>query len=671
MAGGADLLIGAGDIDSSVNGGKISLLQVSDGFIMKNQDQPTFLKPLLVLIAIALFSVSMAACSAFSDLKKRASLLAGSLTGMKCLIASVGPCLPCGIKASDVTICSASGTPLFQAKELRAQINPFRYLLKDVTQKDLLQTIHGDQIKLTLTRNESGEWDFPRLSALPGINGSAPEGKAVHRRIVLTNVTIAINTGRGVTERFYNKLEAEVAPTLNSVTLKISGTDESAKITLTKGAVKQYELQGKNFSLAILASISAIPLPFKDLVMDGTIRATTDDGRHFAVEANGAVGIQSLSSRLVSSRTVEGLSLPFDLKGDLSSSGIENLVARISLAGETAIVRGEIRRWDRPQINLMATFADFSYDRAISAVPRSLRPSMPVVRLSGSMTGTFSMRLDLADPASLDYRYSGRTDRLEILDLGQSIDIHRLKGPFLHKVRMNPKNETTILLSPDNPDFIPYRKIPFSLRSAVMAAEDLGFFSHRGFSKANVRESLIENLKAARVVRGASTISMQLAKNLFLSPERTLSRKLEEALITVALEQNLDKKRIMEIYLNIIEWGDGIYGIGPAARYYFGKNPSQLSAMESAFLASIIARPKNWRPDPLSKLGPGGRENLRVILCRMYRMGAVDIEDLINAGVSQEKVDRLMEEKYGTGEVDTPVDPPQITPPDPTQQDLA
>jgi len=628
-----------------------------------------FYKPLLVLMAIALLSGALAACAAFKDLRTRASLLAESLTGMKCLIAWVGPSFPWGIKASDVTICSTSGAQLFQAKELRAQINLLRYLRKSVKQNDLFDTIHGDQIKLTLTRAKSGEWDFPRLSTLPGIRGSAPEGKAFRRRFFFTNVSIVINTGRGVSERFYKSLEAEVDPARDSVTMKLTGNNESARLTFTKGAVKQYELQGDNFSMALLAPVSAFPLPLENLVLSGTFRATTGDDRNFAVEANGAIGTQSLSSRVISSRTIEGLSLPFNLKGDLASSGI-NLVAKISLAGETAVIRGEMRGWDKPVIDVMTTFVDFSYDRAISALPPSLRPSLPAIRLSGSMSGTFKMHLDLADPASLDYRYTGRTDRMEILDLGQAIDIHRLKGPFLHKVRMNPQKETSILLSPDNPDFVPYRKIPYSLRSAVMATEDLSFFSHRGFSKSSVRESLIDNLKAGKVVRGASTISMQLAKNLFLSPERTLSRKLEEALITVALEQSLDKQRIMEIYLNIIEWGDGIYGIGPAARYYFGKHPAQLSPLESAFLASIIARPRIWRPDPLSRLGQGWRENLRVILCRMYRMDAADIEDLLDAGVSEERIERLTEEKYGAEEGDTPDVPPQTISPEPAPHDL-
>ncbi len=311
------------------------------------------------------------------------------------------------------------------------------------------------------------------------------------------------------------------------------------------------------------------------------------------------------------------------------------------MAGETAIIEGKIEGWEKPVIDMSINFSDFSYDRAISAIPVSLRPNLPDIRLSGSMTGMFSMHLDTGDPDSLDYRFTGHIDPLKILNLGQEINIDGLKSPFRHNVRTETGKGISIMLSPDNPDFIPYRNIPRSLIRAVMAAEDGSFFSHRGFSEKHIRGSLIENMKAGRVVRGASTISMQLAKNLYLSPERTLSRKLEEALITVALEQNLDKKRIMEIYLNIIEWGNGIYGIGPAAQYYFGKRPEELKPVESAFLASIIASPRNWRPDPLSKIGRGWWEYLQVILCKMYERGAAEVEDLLEAGVSESRIGTL------------------------------
>ena len=125
---------------------------------------------------------------------------------------------------------------------------------------------------------------------------------------------------------------------------------------------------------------------------------------------------------------------------------------------------------------------------------------------------------------------------------------------------------------------------------AVTASEDAGFFGHRGFDFREIANAVTDRSR----VRGASTISQQLSKNLFLSPERTLARKVREALGTIALEASLSKGRLLEIYLNIAEWGPGVYGVGEAARFWFGKDARDLTARESAFLATVIPSPRRF-----------------------------------------------------------------------------
>lgn len=131
------------------------------------------------------------------------------------------------------------------------------------------------------------------------------------------------------------------------------------------------------------------------------------------------------------------------------------------------------------------------------------------------------------------------------------------------------------------------------MQYAVLTSEDPSFFYHRGFIPDAFKESMIENIKAKRFVRGGSTISMQLVKNVFLSREKTISRKLQEMLIVWLIENKglVSKERMFEIYLNAIEWGHGIYGIKEASQFYFSKLPSQLNLAESIFLASIIPDP--------------------------------------------------------------------------------
>ncbi|MEL0028647.1 MAG: monofunctional biosynthetic peptidoglycan transglycosylase [Perlucidibaca sp.] len=142
--------------------------------------------------------------------------------------------------------------------------------------------------------------------------------------------------------------------------------------------------------------------------------------------------------------------------------------------------------------------------------------------------------------------------------------------------------------------WVPYQRISPSLKRAVMAAEDSRFLGHDGFDWEGMQDAWAKNLKKKRIVAGGSTISQQLAKNLFLSGKRTPWRKAEEAAITVMLEQMMEKRRIYEIYLNVIEWGDGVFGAEAAARHYFHKPASALSASEAARLAAMIPNPRYY-----------------------------------------------------------------------------
>lgn len=140
--------------------------------------------------------------------------------------------------------------------------------------------------------------------------------------------------------------------------------------------------------------------------------------------------------------------------------------------------------------------------------------------------------------------------------------------------------------------WVPYERISVSLKRAVMASEDSRFLGHDGFDWEGMHQAWERNLKKKRIVAGGSTISQQLAKNLFLSGKRTPWRKAEEAVITVMLEKLMDKRRIYEIYLNVIEWGDGVFGAEAAARHYFRKPASALTPREAARLAAMVPNPR-------------------------------------------------------------------------------
>ena len=168
--------------------------------------------------------------------------------------------------------------------------------------------------------------------------------------------------------------------------------------------------------------------------------------------------------------------------------------------------------------------------------------------------------------------------------------------------------------------WVPYARFSPYLRRAVLIAEDDAFFAHGGLDWNEIKVSARANIGKGRVVRGGSTITQQLAKNLYLSNQRTITRKLEEVLLAVRLERTLTKRRIFELYLNLIEWGDGIYGAEAAARRHFGKSAAELTPREAALLASVIINPRKYSP-----VTPARRIEKRaaMILGRMARRGFI------------------------------------------------
>jgi monofunctional biosynthetic peptidoglycan transglycosylase len=162
--------------------------------------------------------------------------------------------------------------------------------------------------------------------------------------------------------------------------------------------------------------------------------------------------------------------------------------------------------------------------------------------------------------------------------------------------------------------FVPYARIAPSLKRAMIAAEDARFVDHEGFDWEGIQYALEKNEKRGRIVAGGSTITQQLAKNLFLSPSRSYWRKGEEAIITVMLEAMLDKRRIFELYLNVIEWGNGVFGAEAAARRYFGVSAVQLSAEQAARLAAMAPNPRFYERN---QGAPGLNRKVGIILARM------------------------------------------------------
>jgi len=242
----------------------------------------------------------------------------------------------------------------------------------------------------------------------------------------------------------------------------------------------------------------------------------------------------------------------------------------------------------------------------------------------GSAAIDLQVRGRLADPPSLSV-----TQKIAFTPpRAMPPAILRLRGDFSFSNDDGPAPQHAIDVSPASPDFIPLNEVPPLFVRTLLLAEDAGFYGHRGVDLRELPAAILTNLSRGGAARGASTITQQLAKNLFLSRDKQLGRKLQELAITFLLESALGKDRILEIYLNIIEWGPNLYGLRPAARAYFGREPRALTPAQMAFLVSIIPGPIKYQASfAHGTPGPGLQLLIDDLLAKLRSVGAISDEE--------------------------------------------
>ena len=237
------------------------------------------------------------------------------------------------------------------------------------------------------------------------------------------------------------------------------------------------------------------------------------------------------------------------------------------------------------------------------AFPTGLFEALDGIKVQGKLRYDLNFYLNSQKPNDVIFTSSlTKSEDFDIQKFGK-IDFKKINNSFVYTPFEKGKPMRDIIIGPSNPNFVPFDQISPNIRNALLTSEDPSFFSHKGFVEESIRQSIATNFKAKSFKRGGSTISMQLVKNVYLNRQKTLARKIEEILIVWLIEnQKLSSKtRMYEVYLNIIEWGRNVYGIGEAANYYFGKQPSQLSLGEAIYLANIVPKPKSslyaWQAD--------------------------------------------------------------------------
>jgi len=315
-------------------------------------------------------------------------------------------------------------------------------------------------------------------------------------------------------------------------------------------------------------------------------------GQSLTFDVEGSVHNLSLRDPRLAHDPVYGLDLGFSTRGLMDDKGelrVDHAEGTIGAAHAT-LHGGLVQTPEHLAAAFDFDFPTSSCQALLSSVPSALVPTVSTAR----MDGTFSLRGRLAgDTRNLDsvsFTYDVN-DRCRLVDVPPELDKARFSRSFTHVVYTKTGERQEDVTGPGSTGWTELEDISPYMEVAVLTTEDGAFFHHHGFNHAAIRHAVVANIKAHRFVRGASTITMQLAKNLFLSREKTLARKLEELVLADYLEQAFTKDEMMELYLNIIEFGPDVYGVGAAADHYFGRKPSELNLAESMFLSSILPNP--------------------------------------------------------------------------------
>ena len=307
--------------------------------------------------------------------------------------------------------------------------------------------------------------------------------------------------------------------------------------------------------------------------------------------------------------------------------------ARVSIQGELE------RAPDHYRFDLAVTLPPTPCTDVVSAIPDDVLGSLSKFEWSGTLAAAFRISLDSRELDATEMSIKVR-DLCNFERAPRWVQVERFREPFQHRV-IEPDDTVFVLVTgPGSPSWVALTDVSPFIAPAVISHEDGGFYDHGGFAPWAIRDALVRNLQEGRYVVGASTISMQLAKNLFLQRDKTLSRKAREVILTWWLESTLTKDEILELYLNVIEYGPGVYGLRNAAAHYFDRPPSELSPAESAYLACMLPSPKRYHVSyERGQLTRSMKSRIRRLLEHMARRERIGPEALAYGLAELEELD--------------------------------
>jgi len=316
-----------------------------------------------------------------------------------------------------------------------------------------------------------------------------------------------------------------------------------------------------------------------------------------ALTFDGQIGLRSIALKQprLSHEPLRGLDFAVGGRGVLDDQGRLRIDdAQLDMGALHLRAHGTVEETrDHFGVSLSADITQAACQALLDSTPQGLLPTVRSARMSGTFGATARVVFDTRtiDKLVLDYQVD---DRCRMIEVPPELSPDRFSRSFTYRTYHPDGKPSETTTGPGTSAWTDLDSISPFMVAAVLTTEDGAFYKHKGFNHAAIRNSVAANLKARRFARGASTITMQLAKNLFLSREKTLSRKIEEVVLTDYLEQAFRKDDMMELYLNVVEFGPDVYGVTRAAEHYFGRKPEELSLPECFFLASLMPAPVRY-----------------------------------------------------------------------------
>jgi hypothetical protein len=413
-----------------------------------------------------------------------------------------------------------------------------------------------------------------------------------------------------------------------------ASTSLSARVLLpTDGGDVSATLEGGPVSLSLLGihEGAAGLVDVDKATATGTVRVTLA-GDASAVTFDAQVGTRGLSVRQprLALDVLRGIDLDVRARGAMTDGGEVRLDDFAATLGALHVAGSGLLHQTPENVaaSLQLELPSTACQSLLDSVPTALLPALTGTKMSGTFgaRGHFAFDTRALDDLQLDYDIQ---DQCRVTEVPLPLARERFRQPFAHRIYLPDGSTTEQSTGPGSRNWTSLGQISPYMQVAVMTTEDGAFLHHHGFNRSAIRASIVANLKARRFVRGASTITMQLAKNLFLARDKTLARKLEEVVLTDYLEQTFSKDELMELYLNVIEFGPAVYGITAAAEYYFGRSPSELNLAESLFLSSLLPAPLRYGSmRELPQCPDGWMRTLRSLMVAANKRGLVTDAEL-------------------------------------------